>query len=261
MTADKATHKLAGKVAIVTGGASGIGAATVRRLAAEGASVISTDVDSGRGQAVADEAGAVFVTHDVSDPEQWQPVVDRALADFGRLDAMVNNAGIVRAGTIADVTMETWAHVIGVNLTGVMLGCQHAIAAMKLNPGGSSGSIINISSTTAFAAIPSDVAYVASKGGVRSMSKSIAVYCGQQGLNIRCNAVIPGATDTGIIESAAQRQPGVRDHLATISPLGRMGTPEDLAAAVVFLASDDSLFVTGSDLFVDGGALAVHPGY
>lgn len=256
-----AQPRLAGRVAIVTGGASGMGAATVRRLVAEGVSVVSTDVDVEQGEAVAGAAGAEFVAHDVSDPEQWQPVVDRALNSFGRLDIMVNNAGIVRRGTIADVSMETWAEVIGVNLTGVMLGCKHAIAAMQQNPGGSSGSIINIASTTAFTAIPSDVSYVASKGGVRSMSKSVAVYCGQQGLNIRCNAIIPGATDTGIIASAAARQPGVREHLATISPLGRMGTPDDIAAAVVFLASDDSSFMTGADLMVDGGALAVHPGY
>ncbi|MEM8747314.1 MAG: SDR family oxidoreductase, partial [Actinomycetota bacterium] len=125
----------------------------------------------------------------------------------------------------------------------------------------SSGSIVNTASTTAFTAIPNDVAYVASKGAVRSLTRSVAVYCGQQSLAIRCNAVVPGATDTGIIEAASTRVPGIRDHLATISPLGRMGTPDDLADAIAFLASDRSAFVTGSDLLVDGGALAVHPGY
>jgi 3(or 17)beta-hydroxysteroid dehydrogenase len=251
---------LAGKVAIVTGGASGIGAATVRRLRTEGALVVTTDVQTELGRQVADEAGATFLEQDVSDADSWAPVVDAALG-HGRLDIIVNNAGTTGRGSIEDVDLETWHHILGINLTGVMLGCKHAVAAMRQNPDGPSGSIINIASTTAFTAVPGDVAYVASKGGVRSLTKSVATWCGHQRLNIRCNAIIPGATDTGIIERASQRMPGVRDHLAGISPLGRMGTPEDIAGAVVFLAGPDSAFITGSDLFVDGGALAVHPGY
>lgn len=252
---------LTGKVAIVTGGASGIGAATVRRLRSEGVEVVSTDLQVDLGAQVAAESGATFVEQDVSDPESWSAVVDAAVADHGRLDIMVNNAGITGGASIADIDLERWHKIIGVNLTGVMLGCQHAIAAMRNNPGGSSGSIVNVASTTAFTALPGDVAYTASKGGVRSLTKSVATWCGQQGLNIRCNALIPGATDTGIIEKASQRVPGLRDHLATMSPLGRMGTPDDLAGAVVFLAGDDSGFITGADFFVDGGALAIHPGY
>lgn len=252
---------LEGKVAVVTGGASGIGAATVRRLRAEGVEVISTDVQTDLGAEVAAEVGATFLEQDVSDPESWEAVVATATDVHGRLDLMVNNAGITGRGSVEDVDLDTWHRILGINLTGVMLGCRHAIGAMRNNPGGSSGSIVNISSTTAFTALPADVAYVASKGGVRSMTKSVATWCGQQGLNIRCNAIIPGATDTGLVERAAQRNPGVRDHLASISPLGRMGTPDDLAGAVVFLAGDDSAFITGSDLFVDGGALSLHPGY
>ncbi len=253
--------ELDGKVAIVTGGASGIGAATVRRLTADGATVVSTDVQVDAGAAVADEVGATFVEHDVRDDAGWRRVVDDAVAAHGRLDVVVNNAGMVGSSNIEHVELDAWQRVLDVNLTGVMLGCQHAVRVMKDNPGGPSGSIVNVSSTTAFTAVPGDVAYVASKGAVRSMTRSIAVYCGQLGYGIRCNALVPGATDTGIIEAASQRVPGIRDHLATISPLGRMGTPDDLANAIAFLASDRSSFVTGADLLVDGGALAVHPGY
>jgi 3(or 17)beta-hydroxysteroid dehydrogenase len=252
---------LTDQVAVVTGGASGIGAATVRRLRSEGVHVVTTDVQGELGLMVADEAGATFMHQDVSDPESWAMVIERTMSDHGRLDIMVNNAGITGRGSIADVELDSWHRIIAVNLTGVMLGCRHAIAAMRENPGGSSGSIINIASTTAFAALPGDVAYTASKGGVRSLTKSVATWCAQQGLNIRCNAIIPGATDTGLVERAAKRTPGVREHLATMSPLGRIGTPDDIAGAVVFLAGTDSGFVTGSDLFVDGGALAIHPGY
>jgi 3(or 17)beta-hydroxysteroid dehydrogenase len=253
--------KLDGMVAIVTGGASGIGAATVRRMSADGARVVSTDVHADLGRSVADDVGARFLEQDVSDEKSWPAVIEQAIGENGRLDIMVNNAGVVGGRNIEDTDLDGWNRILSINLTGVMLGCQNAIRAMKQNPGGSSGSIINIASTTAFTAIPGDVAYVASKGAVRSLTKSIAVWCGQQRLNIRCNAVVPGATDTGIIERASQRVPNLRDHLGTISPLGRMGTPDDLANAVAFLASNDAGFITGSDLFVDGGALAVHPGY
>ena len=253
--------RLEGKVAIVTGGASGIGAATVRRLRAEGAAVVSTDVQVELGSQVAADAGATFVEHDVRDEAAWKRVLDRARTDHGRLDLVVNNAGTTGRGSVSDVTLEDWHRILDINLTGVMLGCRFAIEAMRENPGGSSGSIVNISSTTAFAALPGDVAYTTSKGGVRSLTRSVAVWCAQQGYEIRCNAIIPGPTDTGIIAAAAERVPNIRDHLATMSPLGRMGQPEELAGAVVFLASDDSSFVTGSDLFVDGGTLAIHPGY
>lgn len=254
-------NTLSGRVAIVTGGASGMGAATVRRLTAEGVRVVSTDVQIDAGAEIAAEVGATFIEHDVRDLEGWKGVVDAAVGAHGRLDIMVNNAGVVGGSDIEHIDLDAWHRILDINLTGVMLGCRHAIGAMRNNPGGSSGSIINIASTTAFTAIPNDVAYVASKGAVRSLTKSVAVWCGQQGTGIRCNAIIPGATDTGIIDAASRRMPALRDHLAGISPLGRMGTPDDIADAVVFLAGDQSSFITGSDLFVDGGALSVHPGY
>ncbi len=253
--------QLEGKVAIVTGGASGIGAATVERFVREGAKVLSTDVQEALGQSVAEEAGALFIVQDVADAQSWDGVMEKARSEFGRLDILVNNAGIVIGKTIEDVDLDSWHHLLGINLTGVMLGCQKAIAAMKANPGGSCGSIINIASTSAFAALPSDVTYTASKSAVRMLSKSVAVHCAQNGLNIRCNNLVPGATHTGIIDTAAKSVPGMVEMAAAMSPLNRIGQGSDLAAAAVYLASDDSSFVTGSDLLVDGGMLAVHPGY
>ena len=253
--------QLEGKTAIVTGGASGIGAATVKRFVEEGAKVLSTDVQQALGLSVADEAGALFMVQDVASPVAWDQVMAKARAEFGRLDILVNNAGIVIGKTIEDVDLDSWHHLLGINLTGVMLGCQKAIALMKQNPGGSSGSIINIASTSAFAALPGDVTYTASKSAVRMLSKSVAVHCAHSGLNIRCNNLVPGATHTAIIDTAAKTVPGMVKMAAAMSPLKRIGQGTDLAAAAVFLASDDSGFVTGSDLLVDGGMLAVHPGY
>lgn len=253
--------QLEGKVAIVTGGASGIGAATVERFVQEGAKVLSTDVQEALGQSVADEAGALFMTQDVSAPDAWDQVMAKVQSEYGRLDILVNNAGIVIGKNIEDVDLESWHHLLGINLTGVMLGCQKAIAAMRQNPGGSRGSIINIASTSAFAALPGDVTYTASKSAVRMLSKSVAVHCAHNGLNIRCNNLIPGATHTAIIDTAAKNVPGMVDIAAAMSPMNRIGQGSDLAAAAVYLAGDDSGFVTGSDLLVDGGMLAVHPGY
>jgi 3(or 17)beta-hydroxysteroid dehydrogenase len=251
---------LTGRVAVVTGGASGMGAATVGLLAANGVRVVATDV-SEVGREVADRHGAHFVEQDVSDPATWTSLRNFISETYGRLDIMVNNAGIIVANPIDQLDLALWHQVIGVNLTGTALGCQFAIGLMRENPGGPSGSIINIASTTAYAGMPSDAGYVASKGGVRALNRAVAVLCGRQGLNIRSNCVIPGATDTGIVERAAELNPGVRDRLAAMSPLSRVGQPIDIAEAVLFLASDRSNFMTGSDVIVDGGALAVHPGY
>ncbi|MEP3226161.1 MAG: glucose 1-dehydrogenase [Parasphingorhabdus sp.] len=255
------TERLNGKAAIITGGASGIGAAMVQRFAAEGAQVVSTDVQTELGQKIADEAGALFVQQDVSAADDWDAVLGRVNKEYGRLDILVNNAGIVAAKSIEEIDLESWHHLLGINLTGVMLGCQKAIKAMRDNPGGSSGSIINIASTSAFAALPGDVAYTASKSGVRMLTRSIAVHCAQQALNIRCNNIVPGGTHTAIIDAAQQVVPDIYDRVAAMSPMNRMGQGADMASAAVYLASDDAGFVTGSDLLVDGGMLAVHPGY
>lgn len=248
-------------MAVVTGGASGIGAATVELLASHGARVVATDVNVDAGREVAARHGAVFVEQDVSDPGGWESLRALMTGSYGRLDVMVNNAGIIVSNPIDEFDLAAWQKVIGVNLTGMALGCHFAIGLMRGNPDGPSGSIVNIASTTAVAGIPSDAGYVASKGGVRSLSRSVAVLCARRGYGIRSNCILPGATDTGIVERASNANPAVRETLAAMSPLSRVGQPVDIAEAVMFLASHRSSFVTGTDLLVDGGALAVHPGY
>ena len=252
---------LSGKVAIVTGCASGIGAATVKRLRQDGAAVFGTDIAVDAGEHVCSEVGAAFAPQDVSDRQRWSDIVAIATERFGRLDILVNNAGIVSGASIGDVDDDSWDKVIAVNLTGTMAGCRAAIAAMKDNPGGASGSIINIASTTAMAPLPSDVGYSASKGGVRVLSKSVATWCAQQGYAIRCNTVIPGATETGILNTAEQVTPGLKAAVAATSPMNRLADPAETAAAIAFLASDECPFMTGAEMLVDGGALSIHPGF
>lgn len=252
---------LADKIAIVTGSASGIGAATLKRLNADGAKVVGTDVQDNLGRQVAEEAGADFLTQDVSDGDAWPGIVDTVRDRYGRLDILVNNAGITTGASIEDVDMETWNRVIGVNLTGVMMGCKEAIRAMKTNPDGAGGAIINIASTTAYTPLPGDVGYSASKSGVRILTKSVATHCAQRGYAIRCNAVIPGATDTGMFKAVDEIDPELRQRVAATSPLNRIGEPAEIAAAVAFLASEECPFMTGAEMMVDGAALAIHPGF
>jgi len=256
---------LSGKVAIVTGCASGIGAATVRRFVADGARVLGTDLDAARGKALCHELGAGFAVQDVSDRALWPVVVARAVEEFGRLDILVNNAGMVSGAGIGDLDDEAmfgaWDKVLAVNLTGTMAGCRAAIAAMKANPGGAKGAIVNIASTTAIAPLPTDVGYSASKAAVRALSKSVATWCAKAGLAIRCNTVIPGATHTGIPDAAEEHMPGLMAAVAKTSPLNRLADPAETAAAIAFLASDECPFMTGADMLVDGAAMSIHPGF
>ena len=252
---------LSGKVAIVTGCASGIGAAALSRLVSEGAYVLGTDIDPDQGSQMCEGLGAQFKAQDVADRKAWPDIIGHAVAKFGRLDILVNNAGMVSGASITDVTDDLWDRVIAVNLSGTMAGCKAAIAAMRDNPGGSKGSIINIASTTALAPLPGDVGYSASKAGVRAMSKSIATWCAQQGWNIRCNTVIPGATETGILDKAEAMTPGLKATVAATSPLNRLADPKETAAAIAFLASDECPFMTGAEMLVDGGMMAIHPGF
>lgn len=256
---------LSGKIALVTGCASGIGAATVRRFVADGAQVLGTDLDAARGQALCDEVGARFAAQDVSDRALWPAIVANAVAAFERLDILVNNAGMVSGAGIGDFEDEAmfaaWDKVLAVNLTGTMAGCRAAIAAMRANPGGAKGAIVNIASTTAIAPLPTDVGYSASKAAVKALSKSVATWCARQGLAIRCNTVIPGATHTGILDAAEVTMPGLMAAVAKTSPLNRLADPAETAAAIAFLASDECPFMTGAEMLVDGGALSIHPGF
>jgi 3(or 17)beta-hydroxysteroid dehydrogenase len=237
---------------LVTGASSGIGAAIVRRFLDAGACVIATDI----APFSEIEDGAIRLPHDVASVEDWHRVEAAARDRYGGLDVLVNNAGVVSGLSIEDVSIEVWNRTLAIDLTGTMLGCQTAIRLMKAGP--DTGAIVNLCSTTALAALPGDAAYTASKGAVRALTRSVAVHCAKAGYPIRCNALIPGATDTAILQALPD---AVRAHIAATSPLNRLADPAEMAAAVAFLASDECRFMTGAELLVDGGALAIHPGF
>ncbi|MBI1250886.1 MAG: SDR family oxidoreductase [Alphaproteobacteria bacterium] len=251
--------RLDGKIAIVTGAASGIGEATARTFAREGARVTLTDVQDAKGETVAREIGGVYTHQDVSQEPQWTALIEDVLRREGRLDILVNNAGVFMGATIEDTELELWNRVIAVNLTGVMLGCKHAVRAMKTNPGGPKGSIVNISSITGYIGLANGAAYTASKGGVRLLTKSVAVHCARQYKTIRCNSVHPGAIDTPMNQAAfdASGNPDeMRAFFSSLQPIGRMTTSQEIADACLYLASDESSSVTGAEVLVDGGWLA-----
>lgn len=258
------SDRLAGKVAIVTGGASGLGAATVRRFRAEGSEVVLADVQDDVGRQVAGETGAAFVHLDVAAEADWCEAIAETERRFGRLDILFNNAGVLGSGkSIGNIDLPSWNRVVGINQTGVMLGCQAAIGLMRRNPGGPCGSIINTASTASFNGLADDIAYCTTKSAVRILTKSVAVWCARQNLNIRCNSIHPGAIQTAIHDQTMAIHPdreAVLRALNGMSPLGRMGTSEEVAALVTFLASDEASFITGGEYLIDGGTLASHPG-
>lgn len=259
------TGRLDGRVALVTGAARGIGAAIARAFVREGAVVVVTDIDTLAGEAVAAELGsdhARFERLDVREEDDWRRVVSAVVADAGRLDVVVNNAGITgfESGVVAHdpehASLADWRAVHATNLDGVFLGCKYAIAAMR--PRGS-GSIINISSRSGLVGIPGAAAYASSKAAVRNHTKTVALYCAGEGLNIRCNSIHPAAILTPMWEPmlgtgddrAARMAAFVRD-----TPLRRFGRPEEVADLCVLLASDEVAYMTGAELNVDGGLLA-----
>ena len=246
-------RRLKGKVALVSGGATGIGAAVVKRLANEGAHVGLGDIDREAGQSVVDAVSnsggsSQFFSLDVQRASHWESAVNALFDLKGRLDILVNNAGIYIRTPIEHIGEAEWNRVIDVNAKGVLLGAQACIPVMRSTGG---GSIINISST---AGLRGSIAthYGASKGAVRLMTKSIAVQCAKDG--IRCNSVHPGPVDTAMGHAAVPAD--VREDRLSRIPLGRFAQPSEVAGAVYFLASDDSSFITGSELIVDGGATA-----
>ncbi len=254
--------RVAGKVALVTGGAGGIGQAIARRLAQEGATVTIADLDAASGEAAVNAlarqgVSAQFMALDVRDENGWCAVVERIVADHQRLDIVVNNAGIALPPpeSFESLSLADWRRIMDVNLDGAFLGTREAVRAMKAQ----GGSIINIGSVAAYIGTPGGAAYGASKGGLRSMTKQAAVACARKGLRIRINAVHPCYVWTPLAEKAAtarfgadQAQQGMRD----MHPFGCLGEPDDVANAVLFLASDESRLVNGTDLIVDGALLA-----
>ncbi|HTT08039.1 MAG TPA: glucose 1-dehydrogenase [Gammaproteobacteria bacterium] len=253
--------RLQGKVALVTGGRRGIGKAVAILLAGEGAKVVITDRKPEGSEAVIEtiEKGGgevIFIEHDVAKEEDWKRVIEKTLERFGRLDVLVNNAGVGAGKNIEEITLKDWRWVLSVNLDGVFLGTQYAIKAMK--PGGG-GSIINMSSIEGLVGDRRLPAYDASKGGVRLLTKSAALHCALARYNIRINSVCPGFLDSRMVDGflGAQKDPEqARRELVAMHPLGHLGTPEDAAYAVLYLASDESKFATGTELVVDGGYTA-----
>ena len=248
--------RLDGKVAIISGGARGQGAAEARIFAREGAKVVIGDVLDAEGTRVAAEISesggdALYVHLDVTQEEDWRSAVEAAVSSFGKLDILVNNAGIWRRGRVEDTTVEDWDMIMDVNAKGVFLGTKLAIPEMRKAGG---GSIINISSTAGLVGGPRSSAYTASKGAVRLFTKATAVQYAREG--IRANSVHPGPIDTPMIQQVWQGEEQSREAALARTPLGRIGTPEDIAYGVLFLASDESSFMTGSELVIDGGSTA-----
>lgn len=254
--------RLSGKVALVTGAASGLGAATARRLARDGAKVLLTDRDLAGEDVAATIAGeggqAAFRLHDVTSHPDWAAAVEHAVTDFGRLDILVNNAGVAGGNhQLMDHSYEAWRQILGVNLDGVFLGLRHAgprIAAS--NPGGG-GSVINLSSILGKVGMAGAAAYCASKGGVSLLTKAAALEWAP--LGIRVNSVHPGFIDTPMVSGAlAERDDGneMRVALMAAHPLGRFGLPREIGDVIAFLASDEASFITGAEIVVDGGYTA-----
>ena len=256
--------RVEGKVAIVTGGASGIGAGCAKLLAAEGAAVVVTDIDQDLGEqviaSIRDKSGtATFLPHDVTDEAAWIQVIEQTMSQYGALNILVNNAGIGIGGSIVDMTLADWQRQQAVNLDGVFLGVKHAIPAMRAS---AAGSIVNISSVAGLKGSPNLAAYCATKGGVRLFTKGVALECAQSGWPIRVNSVHPGVIDTPIWtkvnpQMLDEGENAVDiDALALAVPMGKPGYPRDIANGVLFLASDDASYITGTELVIDGGISA-----
>lgn len=257
-------QRLSGKIALVTGAARGIGLAVACRLLDEGATVILSDLNDLEGARVVAELGPAAHYHhlDVREPSDWATVCEAITRQHGHLDILVNNAGITGFEAFpgphdpALVSLEVWRAVMATNLDGVMLGCQAAIRAMNSS---TQGSIINIGSRSGVVGTPGACAYAASKAGVRNHTKSVALWCAEQGLSIRCNVVLPAAILTPLWEpmlgTGADREANMAAAVAG-TPLARFGTAEEVTALVAYLASDESAYCTGAEFTIDGGLLA-----
>lgn len=250
------------KVALITGAAQGLGAAIAAMLANEGASVVLTDIniDGAREQArainAAHEGRAIAIEHDVTDADQWANVVNETKSTYGGLHILVNNAGIGSIGNVIEESLENWRRVHAIDLDSVFLGCKTAIPVMAESGG---GSIINVSSISGIIAGHNLAAYNSAKAAVRHLSKSVALHCARAGNNIRSNSIHPVFVDTPILDGMSRG--GDREEmlkkLGRQIPIGRVAQPDDIAYAVLYLGSDESSFVTGSELKIDGGISAM----
>jgi NAD(P)-dependent dehydrogenase (short-subunit alcohol dehydrogenase family) len=253
---------LDGRIALVTGGARGIGAAAARALAAQGAKVVVSDISDGRDAAASIEGA--YVKHDVRREDEWEAAIAFAQERFGGLDILVNNAGVFWLKPLAAETLEDFRRMQEINVEGVFLGLKHAIPAIAERAarwdGG--GAVINLSSVAGLVGSPNTLAYNASKGAVRLMTKAAALECASLGQKVRVNSVHPGIIDTPMMAAAAASLAGqsgindLRQRFADFHPMKRMGRDIDIANAVAFLASDKAAFMTGAELVVDGGMTA-----
>ena len=254
-------NRLVEKVALITGGAVGIGEACARLMAKEGASVAISDVNIERGSTLAEEisctgGAAIFLEQDVGDEAQWRRVIEAVVDRFGRLDIVVNNAGLGIGGDVEHATLDDWHRLMRVNLDGVFLGTKYGVQTLRRFGG---GSIVNLSSIEGLVGDPNLAAYNTSKGGVRLLTKSAALYCAKAGYNIRVNSVHPGYIWTPMVEHYLREAgdvDGGRKMLDAMHPVGHIGEPNDIAYGVVYLASDESKFMTGAELVIDGGYTA-----
>lgn len=255
--------RLAEKVVLLTGAAGGLGAAIARRLAEEGGVLVLTDVagQEGNARALAEEIGGEYLPLDVTNEDEWRATVDAVRASHGRIDVLVNAAGIegdVTNGSVETTSLEEWRRVFAVNLDGTFLGCKHVVPVMTE---ARRGSIVNIASIVTIMSTPSTLAYGASKAGVQQLTKSVAIHGCRDGMRIRCNSVHPGVIQTRMVDSImtqvsenlgiskAEAEQGAIDRV----PFGHLGEPDDVAYLILYLASDESKYVTGSEFMVDGG--------
>ncbi len=250
--------RLEGKIALVTGAASGLGRAIAQNFAAAGAQVVVADIDAENGRDAARAIGdaALFVEHDVTREDDWIAALDAARAAFGRLDVLVNNAGVVVLGDVERTTLADWRFVHAVNLGGTFLGCKHGIPLLRAAGG---GSIINMSSIAGIIGAHNLAAYCSSKGAVRLLTKSVALQCARRKDNIRCNSIHPVYAATKMVDrifEAARDPEAARAALTGMIPLGRLAEPQEIADLALYLASDESRFVTGAEFVIDGGLTA-----
>ncbi len=252
-------NRVAGKVAIVTGAASGMGRADAEALAREGASVVVTDFNESDGRTVAAGIGgdAVFMRLDVTDEDNWQDVIATTVERFGRLDILVNNAGMMAMGNVVETSLADYRKLNAVNNEGVFLGCKHAIPAMADSGG---GSIVNMSSVAALHGMSFLAGYSASKGAVAALTRNVALYCKEQKNVIRCNSIHPDGVKTPmVVKVATGRDTATQAEIDAIGKAGNMCEVEDIANLVLYLASDESGFVNGAQMVIDNAATITPP--
>ena len=250
--------RIEGKTALVTGAASGIGLQTSIRLAEEGTRVMMTDINLEEGLQQAEKIGtnATFLKLDITEEEEWISVLDETVKRFDRLDILVNSAGMVLIADVEQITLEEWRKVHAINLDGTFLGCKHGVRVMKEF---GAGSIINLSSVSGIIGGFNLAAYNSNKGAVRMLTKSVALHCARAGYGIRCNSIHPTFIETPMLESMIRDSPDpekARQTLVRQVPLRQIGKPDDVANMIVYLASDESTFVTGTEMVIDGGVIA-----